>query len=294
MTLSPADLQALVAVATAAARRAGEHVAQATPTGVEHKPGAPSPATAVVTDVDRESQAIILETLRPTLARFDLAVLAEEQPDDGARHEKPYFWCVDPLDGTLPFVESRPGYAVSVALVARDGAPLIGAVYDPVQRTLIHAARGLGVFRDGQPWAPRSQPAGDTLQLCTDASFLAWRDYPRTLDGLRHIAATLGLRGVTVQTGAAVMNACRVLGRPPACYFKFPKPQDGGGSLWDYAATACLFAEAGAAVSDADGRPLELNREGSTFMNHRGVVFASDRALAEAIRALRPDRPTPP
>ena len=28
------------------------------------------------------------------------------------------------------------------------------------------------------------------------------------------------------------------------------------GSLWDYAATACLFEEAGAAVSDAHGQPL--------------------------------------
>ena len=46
--------------------------------------------------------------------------------------------------------------------------------------------------------------------------------------------------------GGAVLNACQVLEHPPALYFKRPKKQPGGGSLWDFAATACLFEEAGA------------------------------------------------
>ena len=82
------------------------------------------------------------------------------------------------------------------------------------------------------------------------------------------------------------MNACWVLERPAACHFKFAKPQAGGGSLWDYAATACLFQEAGAAVSDVYGDPLDLNRADSTFMNHRGAVYASDAELAAQARAL--------
>ena len=79
------------------------------------------------------------------------------------------------------------------------------------------------------------------------------------------------------------MNALWVLERAPACYFKFPKPQDGGGSLWDYAATACLYVELGAWCSDFEGQALDLNRADSTFMNHRGVVFASDRELGRQL-----------
>ena len=60
----------------------------------------------------------------------------------------------------------------------------------------------------------------------------------------------------------------------------------GGGSLWDYAATACLFGEAGAVVSDVHGDPLDLNRSDSTFMNHRGAVYATDLDLAERIREI--------
>jgi 3'-phosphoadenosine 5'-phosphosulfate (PAPS) 3'-phosphatase len=82
------------------------------------------------------------------------------------------------------------------------------------------------------------------------------------------------------------MNACWVLEKQPACYFKFPKPELGGGSLWDFAATACIFQEAGALVSDINGNTLELNRHDSTFMNHQGALYSSHAVLAEKIIKL--------
>jgi 3'-phosphoadenosine 5'-phosphosulfate (PAPS) 3'-phosphatase len=75
------------------------------------------------------------------------------------------------------------------------------------------------------------------------------------------------------------MNVCNMLQHAPACYFKFPKPEKGGGSLWDYAATACITREAGAVVTDLEGSPLDLNRKDSTFMNHRGFLYASNPEL---------------
>lgn len=82
------------------------------------------------------------------------------------------------------------------------------------------------------------------------------------------------------------MNACWVLEQSPACYFKFPKPENGGGSLWDFAATACLFNQAKAQASDIYGQPLDLNRPDSTFMNHRGILFCTDNDLAQQISDL--------
>jgi len=79
------------------------------------------------------------------------------------------------------------------------------------------------------------------------------------------------------------MNAIWVLENAPACYFKFPKPENGGGSLWDFAATACIFREVGAIASDIYGAPLDLNRPDSTFMNHRGILFTADHESAQRI-----------
>ena len=81
------------------------------------------------------------------------------------------------------------------------------------------------------------------------------------------------------------MNACKVLANPLACYVKLPK-QNGGGSLWDYSATACIFSEAGAIATDIYGQRFDLNRADSTLMGRRGILFATDETLAQRIRAL--------
>ena len=49
---------------------------------------------------------------------YDLALLTEESEDDRSCFEKDYFWCIDPLDGTLPFTRNEAGYSVSIGLVA--------------------------------------------------------------------------------------------------------------------------------------------------------------------------------
>lgn len=69
-------------------------------------------------------------------------------------------------------------------------------------------------------------------------------------------------------------------------YFKFPKSQQGGGSVWDYAATARLFEEAGGIVTDIHGGCLDLNRPDSHFMNHRGVIYSSCTFWAERVMRL--------
>ncbi|MEM9407679.1 MAG: inositol monophosphatase family protein [Acidobacteriota bacterium] len=292
MSLTNADLQYLAEVAASAAREAGAMIARSRPTRIdrkEHTGGERervSLASQLVTDVDRRSETLLLGHLEPTRERYGLGLLTEERDDDRSRLTAEYFWCVDPLDGTLPFTEGVPGYAVSIALVARNGVSKIGVVCDPLEGTVLHAVAGAGTFRDGRPWSGDSQGTGDVLTVFADRSFPATDE--GIVQGLEGIAHELGLSGVHMRVGAgAVMNGCGVLGKPPACYLKFPKPS-GGGSLWDFAATSCLLRESGAVASDILGAPLDLNRADSTFMNHRGVLFATDEALAERLRALRP------
>ncbi len=289
MKLPPNDLRELADLAVLAATVAGKMIARSRPREVQRKGAGGSLASQVVTEVDRRSEELIIDTLTPSLERFELGLLTEERNDDGSRTVADNFWCVDPLDGTLAFIEGSPGYAVSIALVGSDGTPLIGVVYDPVEATLLHAISGAGAFRDGHPWPTEPFAEGEELHVFADRSFLALADHDALRDALDQVARDVGLSGLRLEvTAGAVMNACGVLAHPPACYFKFPGPS-GGGSLWDFAATACLFREIGAVATDIKGRPLDLNRADSTFMNHRGVLFATDETLAQRIQALRPD-----
>ena len=106
-------------------------------------------AASVFTEVDQEAQRIVVEALSPSCDELGLGLLAEETPDDGSRLRASAFWCIDPLDGTLPFIEGREGFAVSIALIAQDGTPLIGVANNPVHRVLYFAHKGGGVWRRG-------------------------------------------------------------------------------------------------------------------------------------------------
>ena len=281
------DLTALTKEAVQAACEAGELIRSYQDREVEviHKEGGDTYASQVVTEVDRKAQDAILRVLGPVCAEFGIAVLTEESEDDGSRFKKECFWCIDPMDGTLPFIRKEPGYSVSIGLVAKDGSPQIGVVYDPVRDVLWQATKGQGVQRNGEAWI--LDASSQELTFTYDRSFADRPERERVLQELEDYAHSVGLgKLVPTQFGGAVINACHALENAPGCHFKFAKSQEGGGSLWDYAATACLFEEAGAVVSDVHGDPLDLNRPDSTFMNHRGAVYATDQDLAERIREI--------
>ena len=289
MKLSADDLAYLSECAIAAAKQAGQLIGSyaSRTVSVQHKSGGDSHASQVVTEVDLLSEEMIVKVLRPSCARYDLALLTEESEDDKARLQKDYFWCVDPIDGTLSFIESTPGYAVSIALVSKAGIALIGVVYDPVTHTLYSAVSGQGAFRNGEPWNLATTMADRPLAFVCDRGFVQRPDYPQINDALTSLARKHGFTGLTlIESNGAVMNACRVLENPPAIYCKCPKPQQGGGSLWDFAATAAIFHEMGAVACDVYGQPLDLNRADSTFMNHRGVLFTTQQSLAIDMQAL--------
>ena len=292
MQLTSRDLFLLGQCAISAACQAGHRIAESSQRSVKvkRKQAGTSLAAQVVTEVDHLSQDIIFQIIKPVCDWFDLALLSEESPDDQQRLSKDYFWCIDPLDGTLPFIESVPGYSVSIALVSREGMPVIGVVFDPVTQTLYHAIKGQGVWLNHQRFS-RPSLAGSIptqrITFITDKSFSQDPLYASTLIKLDSLAVNLGYAGATLQLqGGAAMNACQVLNEPLSCYFKFPKTQLGGGSIWDYAATTCLFAEAGMPVSDMLGHSLILNPDGSTFMNHCGVLFCAHPIIAEQMIAL--------
>jgi len=290
MPLNADVLQELCELAKQAAVAAGEYIESVdrSQLAVEHKATGTSLASQVVTAVDRECERIIREALSENCEQYDLALLSEESADQHAgelknRFTQDCFWCIDPLDGTLPFTQGKPGYAVSIALVSKRGTPKVGVVYDPVTQDLFYAVEGSGAFKNDQPLVMPS-PSGTTLTVMADHSFKDDPSYPQLRLLLQSAVTELGCEGFTeVYGNGAVKNACGILSGAPACYLKRPKETEGGGSLWDFAATACIVKEAGGWVSDFSGQPLALNSTGSTFMNQRGVLFASSDEVARSV-----------
>lgn len=241
---------------------------------VKKKNGGASYASQVVTEVDIACEKAILSHIIPTCEQFGLALLSEETEDDGSRFKKDFFWCIDPMDGTLAFINKHPGFSVSIALVAKDGTPIIGVVFDPSTNSLYHAIKGIGVFKNGKPWEIEYKNMYFTY--VTDRKLKETTRSAEIEKLLNKNVIELNLNGVKEIAGAgSVLNAIYVLENGPACMLKFPKKENGGGSIWDFAATTCIYNELGLSATNFEGGRLDLNRKDGTFMNHEGVYYTN-------------------
>ncbi len=242
MPLTQEQIDALLAVAKEAALAAGTVIASydGRSAAAELKEGGTSIASRIVTQVDALAEQAILNLLEPTLDDYGLGLLTEESADDKSRFKRDYFWCVDPLDGTLPYTQNRSGYSTSIALVSFDGTAILGVVYDPVNKNLYWARKGRGAFKNDKP-----------LLISVSNTDVAFIDGP----------------------GGAVMQALETIERAPCIFIKKPKQEEGGGCLWDYAATTVIQSEAGGYNGTYNGQPIHLNASDSVFMNQHGICF---------------------
>jgi fructose-1,6-bisphosphatase/inositol monophosphatase family enzyme len=228
--------------------------------------GFESRASDVVTEIDIQAQAIILERLKQTIERYDLGVLAEEGKQDESRLQKHAFWTIDPLDGTQYFIDGQPGYSTSIALVSQSGEPILGVVYDSVHDQLFEAVTGRGVTLNGDPLSVMERREGDSERT----TWFADRSLP-TYPYYESVKAHFDIRYV----GGAVMNALQLLTEPNSVYVKATKKAQSGCAIWDLAAVALMVEECSGSVRTYDGGPLHLNRSESVFFNDVGFAFAS-------------------
>ena len=94
----------------------------------------------VVTDVDLESEKIIVDILNTNFPGF--SILAEES--EPITNDSEDTWVVDPIDGTRNFAGGIPHFCIVVALAK--GADIVaGVTYDPIRDELFTAEQGQGL-----------------------------------------------------------------------------------------------------------------------------------------------------
>ena len=206
----------------------------------------------IVTEVDRRSEALIIERLRRHYP--DHAVVAEE--GGGKQTGSDYCWYVDPLDGTTNFAHGFPVYCVTLALAYRDEV-IAGVVYDPNRDEMFAAERGSGATLNGQRISV--SPTADLAESLLGTGFPPFAsNHDLNLQfffKLTHLSH--GIR----RAGAAALDLCSVaVGRFEGFWELKLNP-------WDKAAGSLLVTEAGGRVTDLAGGPFSL---------HRDEIFASN------------------
>ncbi len=218
----------------------------------------------LVTEVDRESEAMITRALQEAFPRDD--ILGEET-GSSAKGRGDRRWLVDPLDGTTNFAHAYPFVSVSVALEA-GGEIILGVVYDPLRDELFTAERGKGASLNGEEIAVSKTGELGACLVATGFPYDIKKSPEGHMEDLgRILAATQGI----IRDGSAALDLCYVAtGRFDGYYERKLSP-------WDTAAGKLIVEEAGGRVTDfAGGRYSHYGKE----------ILATNGRVHEAISRL--------
>jgi myo-inositol-1(or 4)-monophosphatase len=202
----------------------------------------------LVTEADRAAEAVVIQTLRKKFPAHRF--LAEEGgAQDGAESiGSVHKWIIDPLDGTTNFAHCYPTFCVSIGLEIR-GEMALGVVYDPLRQEMFLAEKGKGATMNGRPIHASKPEKINASLLVTGFAYDVREDLTNNLDHFSNFS--LRAQGVR-RTGSAALDLCYV-----ACG-RF----DGFWELklapWDTAAAFLIATEAGATVTDFQGRPYNI------------------------------------
>ena len=199
-----------------------------------------------VTIADAHSNEYLTKAIRE---KFPLHTVLSEEGEEQHQSDSPFIWVLDPLDGTLNFMNSLPLFAVSVG-VLWNRQPVVGSIFVPVSHQatagVYHACLLQGAYLDDEKIEMTIEPEGRPLsavppQLASQFHF--------SVRGLResYEARSLGSIALECAYTAGGIFKCTMFGMP---------------KIWDVAAGVMLVKEAGGiALMKGKGRrdwlPLE-------------------------------------
>lgn len=222
-------------------------------------------AGSPVTEADLAVDAFLKRELAALLP--SAGWLSEETIDAPERLEGGLLWLVDPIDGTRDFMRGRPGWAVSVALVS-SGRPLIGLLCAPARDELWVGEAGQGSWRNGERLSASRRTEFSGSRVPAEA-------LPKSDADLVSVYQpnSIALRVAMVAADEADLVATLRWGYE-----------------WDIGAAALIAREAGAAVTDAFGEPLNYNKRDprafGLLVSAPAIHAAAVERLADRARAL--------
>ncbi len=209
-----------------------------------------------LTMADKNANDIIiakLQTLYP-----EIPYISEEVKnlDYSERKKWEYCWIIDPLDGTKEFVKKNGEFTVNIALV-KNGKPVLGVVYIPVEDTYFFAEENKGAFKQiGNNEPVLLEKKADVLnkqklKVVASRSHLS-KEVEQYVENLK----TAGKEIEFVSAGSS-LKFCLVAEGKADIYPRLAPTME-----WDTAAAHIVCTEAGIIVVDNETKEeLKYNKE---------------------------------
>jgi myo-inositol-1(or 4)-monophosphatase len=221
--------------------------------------GSKSNPNDLVTSMDKNTEKYFLEKIKSTFP--DHLVLGEEGFGDEVKSLDETVWILDPIDGTMNFVQQKRNFAISLG-VYHNGLGEIGLIYNVMEDVLYYAKRGEGAFKndtklpllDDEAVLEESVIGLNHLWLCENklVDEKVMQDLIKTARGSRTYGSA-ALEFAFVAEG--VLEGYLTMSLSP----------------WDFAAGMILVNEVGGITTNIDGKPIEMLGRNSVFTGHPDV-----------------------
>lgn len=196
--------------------------------------------TNFATKADVESEAKVREVIESNFPQHN--IIGEE--GGGVDNKSEYTWAIDPIDGTIPFVDGIPFFGVSVGLL-KNNQPFLGVINMVGTEELYWAEEGKGSFRDGEQIHVRKESSLKQSSISIEFGH-AGRDqkiqkyFNPLVDKVRYVYVF----------GAAVRSLTLIAqGNLDAALLS--------AYVWDFAAGAIIVKEAGGKVTNLKGEKAD-------------------------------------
>jgi myo-inositol-1(or 4)-monophosphatase len=222
-------------------------------------------ASDFVTRVDRDSEQIIIRTIKEDFADHDF--LAEESIKQAESDR--YRWIIDPLDGTTNYIHQYPAFSISIALEYRKQI-ITGVIYDPLKGELFTAEKGAGAFLNKRRISISSVIDLKDALITTGFPFCKKEIIAEYLKLFQNIFIKVSdLR----RAGSAALDLAYLACGRCEGFFEI------GLSPWDIAAGALLVEEAGGVVTDFNG--------GFDYLATGNIAAGNSKIQKELLREIK-------
>lgn len=185
-----------------------------------------------VTEADVRSDTFI----RKALEKYSIPVISEEGDTDLKNPDAPY-WLVDPLDGTLGFIERSSEFAICIARI-ESRRPTIGVIHAPLLGETYVAQKQQGGFvKKNSQWKPLAKLGTQNHSRTVVCSRHHHNPVTESFIQLNKVESCIGM--------GSALKFVRV-----ACGDATVYPNFDGSGEWDTAAGQLLVEEVGGEVLD--------------------------------------------
>jgi len=190
-----------------------------------------------------------------------------EESFDNAERVKEFFWCVDPICGSISYRRRGKNFGTSIALFHK-GSPVLGVMNCPFYRWT-----GLVTVesKHAAAYSPHhGAKKSGRFHLVVSANKRANENLQ---ESIRRISPTL----VTYAESIPVKSMGVLLGRFDLFYGLPYILGVGKYNIWDIGATAAFASAGECLLTDAFGEPIPLQQKSHQFQN--GIIVTQDESL---------------